>query len=205
MDTNQLIDLRRLFETCRRPVGFNYVHFLFIHLYNSSTDSSTTIKTYPLYSIFIRLQRKLHLSNQQSDNQQSILDAIVHLLSQNNRYLTETVEQTHLNINLHPISCLFRLYSPIHLFLFMEPSILSNNQRLIDIIKPIFINEYSKEKCDYIHFSIAHRKTEFMVNIFFNTVQQTTNSDQWLTTKINSPSDRSWLPIHYVCNSLECQ
>lgn len=200
MDTNQLIELRRIFETFHRPVGFNYVHFLFIHLYNSSTDSSTTIKTYPLYSIFIRLLRKLHLSDQQTDNQQYIRDAILHLLAQNNRYLTETVEQTHLNINIHPISCLFRLYSPIHLFLFMEPAILSNDHQLIDVIKPIFINEYSKEKCDYIHFSIAHRKTEFMRHLFFNHTQQTTDkSDQWLTTKINSASDRSWLPIHYVC------
>ena len=202
METNQLIELRRIFETCRKPVGFNYVHFLFIHLYNSSELSSTTIKTYPLYSIFIRLQRKLNLTEQQSDNPQSILDAIFHLLSQNNRYLTETVEQTHLNIYLHPISCLFRLYSPIHLFLFMEPSILFHDQRLIDLIKPIFVNEYSKEKCDYIHFSIAHRKTEFLINLFVDHVQQTTNPDHWIITKINSSSDRSWLPIHYVRCSL---
>ncbi len=192
MDTNSLIDLRRKFQTFRRPVGFNYVHFLLIHLYNSASSSSTIIKTYPLYAIFLRLKRKFNLS----DDQQSIIDAIIHLVKQNDDCLTETVEQTYLNQNLYPISCLFRLYSSIHLILFMEPLIVLNDQQLNHIIRSIFQNEYSKEKCDYIHFCIAHRKTELIKNFLSENDGQ--QKDNWLITKINSPSDRSWLPIHYV-------
>jgi hypothetical protein len=199
MDTNHLINLRHKFETFRRPFGFNYVHFLLIHLYNSSSSSAAIIKTYPLYSIFSRLQQKLNLiEREQEDYYQSIIDAIVLIVSQNDVCLTETVEQTYLNINIYPISCLFRLYSPIHLILFMEPLVLLNNQRLNNIIKIIFANEYPKDKCDYIHFCIAHRKTRLIMDLLSGSVQQEQNEDNWLITKINSPSDRSWLPIHYV-------
>lgn len=195
MDTNHLIELRRKFETFRRPFGFNYVHFLLIHLYNSSSAAALMIKTYPLYSIFLRLKRKLNLFE---DNYQAIIDAIVYIVSQNDIHLTETVEQTYLNINTYPISCLFRLYSPIHLILFMEPLILLNDQRLNNIIKIIFANEYPKDKCDYVHYCIAHRKTKLIIDLLSESVQQEENKDNWLITKINSPSDRSWLPIHYV-------
>jgi len=199
MDTNHLINLRHKFETFRRPFGFNYVHFLLIHLYNSSSSSAAIIKTYPLYSIFSRLQHKLNLiEREQEDYYQSIIDAIVLIVSQNDVCLTETVEQTYLNINIYPISCLFRLYSPIHLILFMEPLVLLNNQRLNNIIKIIFANEYPKDKCDYIHFCIAHRKTTLIMDLLSGSVQQEQNEDNWLITKINSPSDRAWLPIHYV-------
>ena len=194
MDTNHLIELRHKFETVRRPVGFNYVHFLFMQLYNSS--SASIIKTYPLYSIFVRLQRKLNLYEE--DNQQAIINAIILILSQNHVYLIETVEQTHLNIQMYPILCLFRLYSPMHLILFMEPLVLLNDERLNNLIKSIFANEYSKDKCDYVHFCIAHRKTNLIVNFLSGSVQQEENRDNWLITKINAPSDRSWLPIHYV-------
>jgi hypothetical protein len=153
------------------------------------------IKTYPLYSIFLRLKRKLNLFE---DNYQAIIDAIVYIVSQNDIHLTETVEQTYLNINTYPISCLFRLYSPIHLILFMEPLILLNDQRLNNIIKIIFANEYPKDKCDYVHYCIAHRKTKLIIDLLSESVQQEENKDNWLITKINSPSDRSWLPIHYV-------
>ena len=197
MDSNYLVELRSKFDTLRRPVGFNYVHFLLIHLYNSSSSGSI-IKHYPLYSIFLRLQRKLNLHEQEQDHEQSISDAIVIILSQNDVYLTETVEQTHLNINIYPISCLFRLYSPIHLILFMEPFILLNDNRLNPIIKRIFANEYPKDKCDYVHFCIAHRKTNLIMDLLSGSVQQEEDRDNWLITKINSPSDRLWLPIHYV-------
>lgn len=197
MDSNYFIELRRKFETFRRPVGFNYAHFLFIHLYNSISSTSTIIKTYPLYSIYLRFQRKINLSEHEN-NSQSIIDAIIFLVSENNVYLTETVEQTYLNLNTYPISCLFRLYSPIHLILFIEPIILLNDQRLNNLIKLIFANEYPKERCDYVHFCIAHRKTKLIIDLLSGSVQQEQNQDNWLITKINSPSDRSWLPIHYV-------
>ncbi|UJR30154.1 hypothetical protein I4U23_017694 [Adineta vaga] len=202
MDTNQLIELRRKFDQLRRPVGFNYVHFLFIHLYNSaststsSTAASALIKTYPLYPIFQRLQRKLNLSEQ--DDQQVILNAIINILSQHEMFLIETVEETHLNIHIYPISCLFRLYSPMHLILFMEPFILFNNEQLNRTIKIMFANEYPKEKCDYVHFCIAHRKTNLIVDFLSGSVQQEDNQDNWLIIKINAASDRSWLPIHYA-------
>jgi len=199
MDAHHLIEFQRKFETFQRPFGFNYVHFLLIHLYNSSSSSASIIKTYPLYSIFLRLQRKLNLvESKEEDNHQSIIDAIIFLISKNDVCLTETVEQTHLDINTYPISCLFRLYSPIHLILFIEPLILLNNQRLNNIIKIIFANEYPKDKCDYIHFCIAHRKTKLIIDLLSENIQQEENNDNWLITKINSPSDRSWLPIHYV-------
>ncbi len=194
MDTNHLIELRHKFETFQRPFGFNYVHFLLIHLYNSS--SALTIKTYPLYSIFLRLRRKLNLCEE--DNHQSIINAIILILSENDVCLTETVEQTRLNIQMYPISCLFRLYSPMHLILFMEPLFLLNDERLNHTIKLIFINEYPKDKCDYVHFCIAHRKTNLILEFLSGSVQQEANRDNWLITKINAPSDRSWLPIHYV-------
>jgi hypothetical protein len=202
MDANYLVELRRKFETFRRPVGFNYVHFLLIHLYDSSSSSGLIVKTYPLYSIFSRLQRKLNLHEHEQDNNQSIIDAIIIILSQNDVYLTETVEQTYLNMNIYPISCLFRLYSPIHFILFMEPLILSNDDRLNNLIKRIFANEYPKDKCDYIHFCIAHRKTNLIIDFLSGSIQQDENNDNWLITKINSPSDRSWLPIHYVSISI---
>ena len=190
------VELRRRFEQLRKPVGFNYVHFLLLHLYNSSSTSAALIKSYPLYSIYQRLQRKLNLSDQ--DDQQTILNAILHLLSQNEALLIETVEQTHLNIHQYPILCLFRLYSPMHLVLFMEPLILLNNDQLSRTIKIMFANEYPKEKCDYVHFCIALRKSELIKNFLSGSVHQNDNQDSWLITKVNSASDRSWLPIHYV-------
>lgn len=199
MDTNLFIDLQRKFETFRRPFGFNYVHFLLIHLYNSLSGEDAMIKSYPLYSIYLRFQRKLNLSERENDNNsQSLIETIVHIVSENDVCLIETVEQTYLDINTYPISCLFRLYSPMHLILFMEPIILFNDQRLNNIIKRIFTNEYPKDKCDYIHFCIAHRKTQLIIDLLSGSVQQNENKDNWLITKINSPSDRSWLPIHYV-------
>jgi hypothetical protein len=199
MDTNHFIELRRRFEILRQPVGFNYVHFLLIHLYNSSSSSSVSIlKTYPLYSIYSRLQHKLNLDEKDQDNCQSIIDAIIFILSENDVYLTETVEQTHLNMNVYPISCLFRLYSPMHLILLIEPFVLLNDERLNHLIKRVFANEYPKDRCDYIHFCIAHRKSKFIMDLLSGSVQQEENKDNWLITKINSPSDRSWLPIHYV-------
>lgn len=199
MDTNYLIALRRQFETFRRPVGFNYVHFLLIHLYNSTSHSSNIIKTYPLYSIYLRFKHKLNLSeHEQENNIQTIINAIILIVSENNIYLTETIEQINLNQNLYSISCLFRLYSPIHLILFVEPMILLNDERFNNIIKIIFANEYPKDKCDYVHFCIAHRKTKLIIDLLSGSNQQEQNHDNWLITKINSPSDRSWLPIHYV-------
>ncbi|CAF0838547.1 unnamed protein product [Adineta ricciae] len=190
------VELRRRFEQLRKPVGFNYVHFLLFHLYNSSSASAVLIKTYPLYSTYQRLQRKLNLSDQ--DDQETILNAILHLLSQNEALLIETVEQTHLNIHQYPILCLFRLYSPMHLVLFVEPLILLNNDQLSRTIKIMFANEYPKEKCDYVHFCIALRKSELIKNFLSGSVHQNDNQDSWLITKVNSASDRSWLPIHYA-------
>ncbi|CAF1211792.1 unnamed protein product [Rotaria sordida] len=198
MNTNYFIELQHKFETFQRPFGFNYIHFLLIHLYNSSSSATTIIKTYPLYTVFTRLQRRLNLYEQEQNNYQSIIDAIIFILSKNNVCLTETVEQTNLNMNIYPISCLFRLYSPMHLILFMEPLILLNDERLNNIIKQIFINEYIKDKCDYIHFCIAHRKIKLLINLLSGNIQPNENDDNWLITKINAPSDRSWLPIHYA-------
>ncbi|CAF4363709.1 unnamed protein product, partial [Rotaria sordida] len=87
---------------------------------------------------------------------------------------------------------------PMHLILFMESLILLNDERLNNIIKQIFINEYTKDKCDYIHFCIAHRKIKLLINLLSGNIQPNENDDNWLITKINAPSDRSWLPIHYV-------
>ncbi|CAF3706336.1 unnamed protein product [Rotaria sp. Silwood1] len=197
MNTSNFIELQRKFETFQRPFGFNYIHFLLIHLYNSSS-AATIIKTYPLYTTFLRLHRKLDLHEQEQNNYQAIIDAIVFIFSQNDISFIETVEQTNLNMNIYPISCLFRLYSPMHLILFMEPLILLNDERLNNIIKRIFINEYPKDKCDYVHFCIAHRKTKLLMDLLSENLQQDENKDNWLITKINTPSDRSWLPIHYA-------
>ena len=185
------MDLRRRFETLRRPFGFNYVHYLLIELYNGS---STLIKSYPLYPVFARLQRKLHLDAREetSARASAIIEALISILSENDAPLTESVEQTHLNLNTYPIACLFRLYSPMHLLLFMEPMLIFDNARLHQLIQGVFVREYPKEKCDYIHFGIAHRKTRLLIELLGAT------DDQWLIKKINTPSDRAWLPIHYV-------
>jgi hypothetical protein len=36
------------------------------------------------------------------------------------------------------------------------------------------------------------------MNLLSEGVEQNDRKDNWLITKLNSPSDRSWLPIHYV-------
>lgn len=191
MDSNEIVQHRQIFDKFRRPMGFNYVHFLLIHLYNLT--STNEIKSYPLHSIYVRCQQKLNL-NVSEDNQSTLINAIEQLVNENNIYLTETVEQTHLNYTAYPILCLFRLYSPMHLILLMEPMILLKIEHFKNLIQILFANEYSKDKCDYIHFCIAHRKTDLLRNLLSDHESQ----DNWLTNKINSPSDRSWLPIHYV-------
>ena len=198
MEVHHWVELRRKFETLRRPYGFNYVHFLLIHLYGGSPVSAALIKTYPLYATFLRLQRKLNLHEHEQDNQQSILEALILILSQDNAPLTETVEQAYLNVHIYPISCLFRLYSPLHLILFVEPLLVLSNDRFNEIVKRTFDKEYWKDKCDYIHFSIAHGKTKLLIGFLSDSSQQNSNEDNWLIAKINAPSDRSWLPIHYV-------
>ena len=203
MEVHQWVELRRKFETLRRPYGFNYVHFLLIHLYGGSPVSAAVIKTYPLYSIFVRLQRKLDLHEQEQNNHQSILEALILILSQDRASLTETVEQAYLNVHIYPISCLFSLYSPLHLILFVEPLIVLSDVRFNEIVKQTFDKEYWKDKCDYIHFAIAHGKTKLLIDFLSTSSQQNSNGDNWLIAKINAPSHRSWLPIHYVSRGLD--
>lgn len=189
------MNLRRQFDTLRRPFGFNFVHYLLIDFYNGSSASSTLIKTYPLYPVFVRLQRKLHLDtpDENVEGASMLVETLISILSENDQSLSETVEQTHLNLYTYPIACLFRLYSPMHLLLFMEPLLIFDNvDRLRQIIRGVFVREYPKEKCDYIHFCIAHRKTGLIVDLLGAT------DERWLSEKINTPSDRAWLPIHYV-------
>ncbi|CAF4426150.1 unnamed protein product, partial [Adineta steineri] len=37
-----------------------------------------------------------------------------------------------------------------------------------------------------------------IMNSLSGSIQQEENNDNWLIKKINAPSDRSWLPIHYA-------
>jgi hypothetical protein len=76
--------------------------------------------------------------------------------------------------------------------------IVLSDDRFNDIVKRTFDKEYWKDKCDYIHFSIAHAKTKLVIGFLSDSSQQNSNGDSWLIAKINAPSDRSWLPIHYV-------
>lgn len=207
MEQYYLSELRHRFEATRRPFGFNYVHYLLLYLYNSSTSTATLIKTYPVYPLFIRVQRKLRLDDRINEHEpdenrhRAVINTLVTILNEDRRCLSEMVEQTHLNVYHYPIGCLFRQYSPMHLLLFMEPMFLFKIDSLYPIIKQSFMHEYPKEKCDYVHYCIAHRKTKLMMDLLFNPdAPQTDEDEHWLISKINTPSDRSWLPIHYVSN-----
>ncbi|CAF0983580.1 unnamed protein product, partial [Didymodactylos carnosus] len=202
-----LLELRTEFETStslRIPVGFNYVHFLLLLLYDTC---SIRDENFPLTRTYYRLRRKLITSKRiiinddTLEHRQEILECIYKILNKNEQYLNEYVEETKLSIRQCPINCLFRLYSPLHIYFNMEP--LENNEEkvgvicageLFDLFRSHFMKQYTLERCDYLHYCIAHGKTR-LIQAFFD--QDTT--DTWLTSKINSASDRHWLPLHYAC------
>ena len=188
------MEFRRRFEAVRRPFGFNFLHYLLIEFYQSHDATRALLKTYPIYSMFARVQRKL------SDDvrEGAFVDVFLALLNEDERQLVETVEQIHSNVQKDPLGCLFRRYSPMHLLLFVEPALLFSDQRVFQLVRRVFLREFAKENCEFFHFAVALRKRPLIVELL---AESEFHGDRALSAKLNAPSDRFWLPIHYVKTS----
>jgi hypothetical protein len=195
-----LIDLLQELQTgvIRKPDHFNNLHFLLFLLYDSH---GYTRDRYPLWRWYHRIKKKLltakHLTIDTDNSRQHILAALEHLIDTIptiSTYVEESVqlEQQYLH---PPIHGLFKSYTPLHTYLYLEQidkPIINENSKIFDLFQASILKLYQYEYCDLIHFTIAHKKTSLFSNKIFG------EKINWLDASMNLVTKRGWLPLHYA-------
>ena len=93
-----------------------------------------------------------------------------------------------------PIHSLFESYTPLHTYLYMEQidtPILNKSTKIFCLFQSSILKMFRSENCDFIHFAIAHKKTNLLSKIFDRKLN-------WLDMSMNLVTERGWLPIHYA-------
>jgi hypothetical protein len=178
-------------------IHYNNLHFLLFLLYDSHGYPRDR---YPLWRWYHRIKKKLltakHLTIDNDNTRQHILAAIEHLIDTAPTIATFIEEHVPLEVQyLHsPIHGLFKSYSILHTYLYMEcidKPILNENAKIFNLFQLSFIRLYQNEYCDLIHFAIAQKKTNLLDRIFAEKIN-------WLDSSMNLVTKRGWLPLHYA-------
>ncbi|CAF1087268.1 unnamed protein product [Rotaria sordida] len=196
---NFLVDLLEKLESgvIRKPDHFNNLHFLLLLLYDSHGYSRDR---YPLWRWYYRIKKKFltikHLTIDTENSRRHILTALEELIDTNVTILTLIEEGVRLEEQyLHsPIHGLFKFYTPLHTYLYMEQldkPILNENFKIFHLFQSSFMKLYDNLCCDLIHFSIAHKKTNLLKKLFREDIN-------WLDISMNITTERGWLPLHYA-------
>lgn len=181
----------------RKPDHFNNLHFLLFLLYDSHGYSRDR---YPLWRWYHRIKKKLitakHLAIDNDNSREHILNAFENLMDTTPAISSLTEESVQLEQQyLHsPIYGLFKSYSVLHTYLYLEQvdkPILNENIKIFNLFQTSIIKLYRNEYCDLIHFAIANKKTNLLNKIFGEKIN-------WLDTTMNSVTERGWLPLHYA-------
>ena len=199
LELGVLIDLLQELQTgaVRKPDHFNNIHFLILLLYDSYGYPRDR---YPLWRWYSRIKKKLiiakHLTIDNDNSRQHILSAIDHFIDTNPTISTLLEESVQLESQyLHsPIHGLFKSYSCLHTYLYMEQvdkPILNENQKIFQLFQSSITKLYRYEYSDLIHFAIAHKKTNLLNTIFGE-------NSNWLDLSMNLITERQWLPLHYA-------
>ncbi|CAF2549178.1 unnamed protein product [Rotaria sp. Silwood2] len=181
----------------RKPVHFNNLHFLLLLLYDSHGYQRDR---YPLWRWYYRIKKKFltakHLTIDTDNSRQYILTALEQFIDTNVTISILIEEGVQLEEQyLHsPIHGLFKFYTPLHTYLYMEQidkPILNENLKIFHLFQSSFMKLYQNLCCDLIHFSIAHKKTNLLNKIFGENIN-------WLDLSMNLTTERGWLPLHYA-------
>jgi hypothetical protein len=194
-----LIDLLQELQNgvIRKPDHFNNVHFLLFLLYDSHGYPRDR---YPLWRWYHRIKKKLltakHLTIDNDNSRQRILSALEHLIDTTITISTLIQESVQLEQQyLHsPVHGLFKSYTPLHTYLYMEQidkPILNENTKIFNLFQSSILRLYRYDYCDLIHFAIAHKKTSLLNKIFGGSIN-------WLETSMNLVTARGWLPLHFA-------
>ena len=181
----------------RKPDHFNNLHFLLLLVY----DAFGSIRDrYPVWRWYHRIKKKLltakHFtidSDQSRDDILAVIDHFIDVTPNIGSLVEERIQFDEQYLN-SPIHGLFKSYSPIHTYLYLERSekpILNEHPKLFRLFRSIFLKSYSYVPCDFIHFAITHKKTS-LINTFIQ------EDHHGLDTSINLATERGWLPLHYA-------
>ncbi|CAF0871301.1 unnamed protein product [Didymodactylos carnosus] len=183
----------------RKPDNFTSLHFLLLMLYDSDGRQRDR---YPIWRWYYRVKKKLliakHLTIDSKNCKEMILTALEHIIetTKDEQQLKQLMfqgiqlEQQYLTSTIHG---LFKTYTPIHTYLYMElhdKPTLNTNKKLFNIFQQLIQKYYLTDNCDLIHFAIAHKKTTLLTLIFDNI--------NWLDLSMNLTTERGWLPLHYA-------
>ncbi len=194
-----LIDLLQELQrgVIRKPDHFNNLHFLLLLLYDAHGSPRDR---YPLWRWYHRIKKKFltakHLTIDTDNSRQHILTALEDLV-ENNPTISNLVEES-VQVEDHylhsSIYGLFKAYTPIHTYLYLEElekPIINENPKIFQLFQTAIMKVYRNEFSDLIHFSIAHKKTHLLQKIFDDKVN-------WLDISMNLTTRRGWLPLHYA-------
>jgi hypothetical protein len=194
-----LIDLLQELQNgvIRKPDHFNNLHFLLLLLY----DSHGYVRDrYPLWRWYHRIKKKLltakHITIDTNNSRRHILLAFEYLIDTNPTISILIEESVQLEEQyLHsPIHGLFKYYSPLHTYLYLEQidkPTLNDYPKLFHLFQFTIIKIHRNEYCNLIHFAIAHKKTNLLNKIFDEKLN-------WLDISMNLVTERGWLPLHYA-------
>lgn len=181
----------------RKPDHLNNIHFLLLLLYDAHGYPRDR---YPLWRWYYRIKKKLvtskHLTVDTDSSRECILKAIEYIIDSTPtmpQLLDESVqlEQQYLN---SPIHGLFKSYTPLHTYLYMEhvdKPILNDHNQVFRLFQTTILTAFRYEHCDLIHFAIAHRKTNLLSKIFGDKIN-------WIDVSMNLITNRGWSPLHYA-------
>ena len=199
LEYGMLIDLIQEFQngTIRKPDHLNQLHFLLLLLFDAHGSPRDR---YPLWRWYHRIKKKLftskHLTIETDNSRQYIFQCIEDLATTNTNLSVLIEESVQLEEHyLHsPIHGLFKFYTPLHTYLYLEQldkPILPGDSKIFQSLQDSIKKLYRTDFCDLIHFCIAHRKTDLVEKIFDEKIN-------WLTISMNLTTQRGWLPLHYA-------
>lgn len=184
-------------RSIRKPEHFHHLHFLLLLVYDSHGYPRDR---YPLWRWYHRIKKKhllaKHYTIETDNSRQTILAALDNLITTEPDVAVLVEEAVQLEEQyLHsPVHGLFRFYTPMHTYLYMEqvdrPTI-NNHPALFHFFQSAIIRNYQHEYCDLVHFAIAHKNTQLLKKIFDEKIY-------WLDLSINLITERGWLPLHYA-------
>jgi hypothetical protein len=199
LDYGVLFDLLQELQNgvIRKPDHFNNIHFLLFLLYDSHGYPRDR---YPLWRWYHRIKKKFltakHITIDNENSRQHILTAFEYLIDTTPTISTLIEESVQLEQQyLHsPIYALFKSYSVLHTYLYLEQvdkPILNENTKIFNLFQASVIKLYRYDYCDLIHFAIAQKKTKLLYKIFGEKMN-------WLNISMNLITERGWLPLHYA-------
>lgn len=194
-----LIDLLQELQSgvIRKPDHFNNLHFLLLLLYDAYGYPRDR---YPLWRWYHRIKKKLitakHLTIDNDNSRQRIISALEHIIDTTSTISTLIEEKVQLEQQyLHsPIHGLFKSYTTLHTYLYMEQTdkpILNEHPKIFNLFQSEIIKLFRYDYCDLIHFAIAHKKTSLLNKIF-------EGNSNWLDASMNLVTERGWLPLHFA-------